>query len=183
MFKLFFSPSGRISRGQYWLVHLAVIPLFIFAFVPLFAGGKSETTAIMQSLGLLAAILPLNFWFSFCATAKRYHDRGKSAWWYLMIFVPYVGGIWHFIECGCLAGDSGPNDYGPPPGVAAHSTYDDAHYTANIQTSERYEQAIQNALLAQNSTSSAAPQYSHPKPTQQYHDRPRDGRPIFGKRI
>jgi len=55
-------------------------------------------------------------WMTFCITVKRYHDRGKSGWWYLFQFIPLVGPIWAFIELGFCSGDDGDNDYGPGPG-------------------------------------------------------------------
>ncbi len=46
---------------------------------------------------------------------KRYHDRNKSGWWVLIVFVPVIGGLWYLIECGFLRGTPGPNNYGPDP--------------------------------------------------------------------
>jgi uncharacterized membrane protein YhaH (DUF805 family) len=182
MIKLFFSPAGRMSRSQYWLVHTAVIPILALAIIPMFSANKGDYVgAIMQSLGYLALILPFTMWFGFCATVKRYHDRGKSGWWYLMVFVPYIGGIWHFIECGCLPGDSSSNEYGPPNGHVTTSEDDD--YLLQGDVNDRYQKAIENALSSQNAPAAAAVSPSHPKPAQQYFDRPRNGQPVFGKRI
>jgi uncharacterized membrane protein YhaH (DUF805 family) len=55
------------------------------------------------------------FWVSLAVAVKRWHDRGKSAWWILIVFVPVVGGIWYLIECGFLEGTSGANRYGADP--------------------------------------------------------------------
>jgi uncharacterized membrane protein YhaH (DUF805 family) len=46
---------------------------------------------------------------------KRWQDRDKSGWWILIGFVPIIGGIWAFVECGCLRGTMGDNRYGPDP--------------------------------------------------------------------
>lgn len=46
---------------------------------------------------------------------KRWHDRNKSAWWILIALIPYIGGIWILIECGCLRGTLGPNRFGGDP--------------------------------------------------------------------
>ncbi len=48
-------------------------------------------------------------------TVKRYHDRGKSAWWYLIQFIPIIGGIWALVELGFCSGDDGDNEYGDGP--------------------------------------------------------------------
>ncbi len=52
---------------------------------------------------------------TFCLTVKRYHDRGKSAWWYLIQFIPIIGGIWALVELGFCSGDDGDNEYGDGP--------------------------------------------------------------------
>jgi uncharacterized membrane protein YhaH (DUF805 family) len=54
-------------------------------------------------------------WPSLAIYVKRWHDRGKSGWWVLIVFVPIIGYLWLLIECGFLAGDDGPNEYGPDP--------------------------------------------------------------------
>ena len=54
-------------------------------------------------------------WMGFCLTVKRYHDRGKSAWWYLIQFIPIIGGIWALVELGFCSGDDGDNEYGDGP--------------------------------------------------------------------
>ena len=54
-------------------------------------------------------------WISLAIAVKRYHDRDKSGWWVLIIFLPVIGGIWYLIECGFLRGTDGNNDYGPDP--------------------------------------------------------------------
>jgi len=46
---------------------------------------------------------------------KRWHDRGKSGWWSLILLIPLIGPIWFLVECGCLRGTEGPNEYGPDP--------------------------------------------------------------------
>ncbi len=54
-------------------------------------------------------------WIGFAVGVKRYHDRGKSGWWVLIVLVPVIGGLWYLIECGFLRGTIGPNAYGPDP--------------------------------------------------------------------
>jgi uncharacterized membrane protein YhaH (DUF805 family) len=46
---------------------------------------------------------------------KRCHDRGKSAWWCLLLIIPIVGLIWAIVDLGILAGTQGANEYGPDP--------------------------------------------------------------------
>ena len=57
----------------------------------------------------------LALWIGLAIAAKRWHDRNKSAWWILIVFVPVVGGLWYLIECGFLKGTTGPNKFGSDP--------------------------------------------------------------------
>lgn len=119
--KFLFSMHGRISRLQWWLGSLVPLVIWIIAFVVIgeSIGENLETTSSGRQLIAFAA-LTLAFissiWINFCLYAKRYHDRGKSAFWFFICLVPFVGIIWQLIELGLLAGDTGTNEYGPPPG-------------------------------------------------------------------
>lgn len=93
-----FSIRGRYGRGRFWAVYVAVIALSLIA-------GLLGWLAIPYLLVLS--------WVSFSAMAKRFHDRGKSAWWTLISFIPFVGSIWILVDCGILAGQAGDNKYGP----------------------------------------------------------------------
>jgi uncharacterized membrane protein YhaH (DUF805 family) len=57
----------------------------------------------------------LAIWIALALHAKRWHDRGKSGWWTLIVLVPFIGAIWLFVELGCLRGTVGPNQYGADP--------------------------------------------------------------------
>ena len=54
-------------------------------------------------------------WISVAVQCKRWHDRDKSGWWFLINFIPIIGPLWAFIELGCLRGTMGPNLYGADP--------------------------------------------------------------------
>ena len=57
---------------------------------------------------------------SLAVAAKRFHDRDKSGWWILILFIPIIGFIWYLVELGFLPGTPGPNRFGPDPlGTAA----------------------------------------------------------------
>jgi uncharacterized membrane protein YhaH (DUF805 family) len=117
---IFFGFSGRIGRGGWWLSRLA---LFIIACLIIIAGltlhvdkKTAENNNDAAFLTVLIVGLLLLFVIDLCSTVKRYHDRNKSGWWYLIAFIPF-GSIWQLIECGMLSGDEGENYYGPPPGA------------------------------------------------------------------
>ena len=122
-----FSVNGRFSRSQYWgygvlgsalFGILAAIPYFIliFALISADEAGKDPNIALVVVLGILTFLLYIPaVWVSFVAAAKRFHDRGKTGWMSLIALIPYVGGIWILVECGCLVGTAGTNAYGPDP--------------------------------------------------------------------
>ncbi|HEY9547627.1 MAG TPA: DUF805 domain-containing protein [Solimonas sp.] len=100
------SYDGRINRQRYWafvLVYLAVV--IVAAIIDGILGIQ-----FVVLLVVLASIYP-----SICVTIKRWHDRDKSGWWILIGLVPVIGGIWSFVECGCLEGTQGPNRFGADP--------------------------------------------------------------------
>ncbi len=76
--------------------------------------GQSEKT--QGIFGILAVLLyiPL-LWSSLALQVKRWHDRNKSGAWVLISLIPLVGGIWAFVEVGCLRGTFGLNNYGEDP--------------------------------------------------------------------
>ena len=83
-------------------------------------GMSADPEQALNALGPVAWIVILVFgvvatWISIAVAVKRYHDRNKSGWWVLIVFVPIIGGLWYLIECGFLRGTPGPNNYGPDP--------------------------------------------------------------------
>ncbi len=119
---LLWSWEGRIGRARFWLGVLLVILMSIgFGIVgSLFGipidtgmGPVAEEISAAGALYLLAALIVVAY-AQLAVYAKRFHDRGKSAWWVLIAFVPIIGFFWILIELGMLPGDPGPNAYGPP---------------------------------------------------------------------
>jgi uncharacterized membrane protein YhaH (DUF805 family) len=64
---------------------------------------------------LAIPVLIYVFWVGLAIQIKRWHDRDKSGWWVFVGMIPYIGGIWQLIECGCLRGTEGENRYGDDP--------------------------------------------------------------------
>ena len=105
-----FSLQGRISRQQYWLNF--ILPVFGLSVMIAFLAdprlnprGGGDWPVILWSLAVL--------WPGIATQVKRWHDRDKSGWWYLIAFVPIIGSLWAFIETGFLPGTEGDNRYGP----------------------------------------------------------------------
>jgi len=124
---LLWSYDGRIGRARFWLgvvlVVLMSIALGVVAGlfgIPLDTGTgpQAEEIGVGGALYLLIAFIVVAY-SQLAVYAKRFHDRGKSAWWVLIAFVPVIGFFWVLIELGMLPGDPGPNAYGPPEYNAA----------------------------------------------------------------
>ncbi len=119
---ILFSFEGRIPRRIWWIVSILEYVLVNSVFV--FFAILTETGQIqpppdkyLAAVMLLAAIAssPL-IWITLAVASKRFHDRDKSGWWYLVSLLPFIiGPLWILIECGCLRGTYGPNTYGPDP--------------------------------------------------------------------
>lgn len=74
--KLFTSPSGRISRKQFWL-H-GVLPIVV----------ANVVLAWIPVIGQLIALALL--WGSICIGFKRFHDVGYPGWYSLIYLIPMV---------------------------------------------------------------------------------------------
>ena len=46
---------------------------------------------------------------------KRLHDRGRSAWWLIVLLIPVLGPLWLAIELALRRGTPGENQYGADP--------------------------------------------------------------------
>ncbi len=116
----FFGFEGRIGRGTWWLGQLLIVLILCVGIAIL---GLSMRAKDHSASG--TSMIPLVLLYLLCVVinvstgVKRYHDRGKSGWWFFMVFLPLIGGIWQLIELGFCSGTDGDNDYGPPPGSAA----------------------------------------------------------------
>ena len=111
---LFLNYDGRSNRKPYWLGSLALglMQLAIILVLALMFGLSPDSLGfdVMEALLSIIFLYP-----AFAITTKRWHDRDKSGWWSLILFVPLVGPIWMLVECGFLRGTEGPNRFGPDP--------------------------------------------------------------------
>lgn len=109
---LLFSFYGRIPRRVFWAASIIIALVFYtIVFACVFAFG--EESPVVPAVMLLAYTAVI--WTSLAVQVKRWHDRDKSAWFLLVGLIPFIGPLWQFIECGCLRGTQGPNQYGPDP--------------------------------------------------------------------
>jgi uncharacterized membrane protein YhaH (DUF805 family) len=136
----YLSFRGRANRQRYWLTVLALFGLLL-------AIGLS---GLVLRVAPLLSVIVIPVWLAvivavFANSARRLHDRGKSAWW-LVVFVVLPGlllgfgeamspggagdadgpaalmallslpfSIWGLVEMGFLKGTTGPNKFGEDP--------------------------------------------------------------------
>lgn len=117
-----FTFTGRINRARFWKYQLAVfLMIVVFDLCVLVMGGHGLLDPRHPSplkwlvFPTFLLVVAMTFWIMTAAGAKRFQDRDKTGWWVLITFVPVIGPIWYWIECGCLPGTAGPNSYGPDP--------------------------------------------------------------------
>jgi uncharacterized membrane protein YhaH (DUF805 family) len=127
----FTSFAGRIPRKTFWLAYLVMLIfswLLMFLLMTIFGASlmpdpslspEAQAAAAQDMVGKLAIpyiiLMLIILWPSLAVYTKRWHDRNKSGWWSLILFVPLVGAIWFLVELGFLRGTEGPNRYGPDP--------------------------------------------------------------------
>ncbi|ESQ73700.1 DUF805 domain-containing protein [Asticcacaulis sp. AC402] len=117
--QLLFSARGRIRRRDYWV--WGIVTLIAYVFACGFGGGVLGVAGLTRAenegvFNLMILILGIPYyWTNVCLGAKRWHDRDKSGWMYLIKFIPLIGGVWTLIECGFLDGTQGGNRYGVSP--------------------------------------------------------------------
>ncbi|MEI6557684.1 MAG: DUF805 domain-containing protein [Rhodospirillaceae bacterium] len=105
---LLFSFEGRIRRSDFWLRWTLPVTVVFIGFAALVA--VMEADAAIATVFYLVALYP-----GLAVNVKRCHDRGRSGWFFLINFIPLIGGIWYFIDVGCLRGTVGDNRFGPDP--------------------------------------------------------------------
>ena len=109
---VFLNFQGRLNRQPFWIATLVLwlVSMGVTFVTSILFGSQSAVTTFVQAVVALVLLIP-----SLAVAVKRYHDRNKSGWWILIVFIPIVGLIWYIVELGFLPGTPGPNRYGPDP--------------------------------------------------------------------
>lgn len=107
--------EGRARRSEYWyftLANLLIVMVFVISGA-IFMGTEMEAIGtvffVLAAIYVLATIVP-----NLAVTVRRLHDINKSGWYYLVSWIPYIGGVWLLILT-CTNGTVGTNNYGPDP--------------------------------------------------------------------
>lgn len=105
--------SGRARRKEFWMFFLFnFIILFALAFLidfidDLISGNEVLNFLILiYFLGMISPTLGV--------ISRRLHDIGKSGTYFLVYFIPFIGGFWLLILL-ATEGNNGSNKYGSDP--------------------------------------------------------------------
>lgn len=106
--------TGRAHRREFWIfvlgnVLISVVLYMVDAALGLRLGGDVDDWGILQVLFALFILVP-----GLAVGARRLHDIGRSGWWQLINFVPFIGGL-VLIVLWALKGHADANRFGAPP--------------------------------------------------------------------
>ena len=111
-FKNYVGFSGRARRREYWYFTLfsllITIALSILDYI-IFELSSESVLGIFTGAYALAVIIP-----TFAVTFRRLHDTGRSAWWWLINLVPFLGNL-IYLYLLILDSQPGENRWGPSP--------------------------------------------------------------------
>lgn len=116
--RLYADFAGRSQRTEYFLY--AIVLYSVIALLALLAGffspggfssgnGMATIALVVMILIVIASIIP-----SWAVTIRRLHDQGRSGWFALLAFIPYIGGL-ILLVFAFLPGTPGENEYGFDP--------------------------------------------------------------------
>lgn len=98
---------GRAPRSEYWF--FALFSVLVSVVAGIIDGVIGNPINPATSIVTVALLVP-----GIAVAVRRLHDRDRSGWWYLLIFVPLVGAIVLLVWF-CLKGTAGPNRFGDDP--------------------------------------------------------------------
>ncbi len=110
LLRFFFTVGGRISRREYAL-GLGFVYALNAALIVLALHQEDHDLAL--GLAIMISAFPSTL-AQFALAAKRCHDLALSGALTLLLLVPLVGILW-LVGLGLVAGNPGPNLYGPAP--------------------------------------------------------------------
>lgn len=91
--------SGRARRREYWFFCLSVwlinVAMRILGIIMVIISASSSLLEIVSTSSAVAmALLSLGLIVpSIAVCVRRLHDIGKSGWYFLLSFIPIIGGI------------------------------------------------------------------------------------------
>ncbi|MFC6336847.1 DUF805 domain-containing protein [Pseudomonas sp. CCM 7891] len=114
-----FTVNGRIGRLRFlaWMLVLTMAMLAVTSVVfTVGLGIAAVSPTIATIIGALVgiAVFVAFIWVSILITVQRLHDLGWSGWLWFLNLVPFVGSVFPILLM-VLPGNTGANQYGPPP--------------------------------------------------------------------
>jgi uncharacterized membrane protein YhaH (DUF805 family) len=107
-----FNFTGRATRAEYWWVFGFEVILYLVSFtldaMAVLGNGDIAFFALATPWVYLLNIVP-----SVTLTARRLHDTGRSSFWYLVNFVPFIGPFW-VIALLTMKSEDDDNKWGTP---------------------------------------------------------------------
>jgi uncharacterized membrane protein YhaH (DUF805 family) len=100
--------NGRISRMRHLLGGLVSLTIAVWLLI-FFGLAPGRLTGLLLILGFAFSVV-----WGCRLTALRLHDAGHSAWWLLLMFVPYLNVIVSLVLL-LWPADDGDNEHGSPP--------------------------------------------------------------------
>ena len=111
-FQRYFDIKGRSSRLEFWTFAIFV---FVFSNAIYFTERALSLHLTYHGLGILSGVFAvITFIPSLSVSIRRLHDRNKSGWWFLLVFLPVIGFIWLHVLF-LLKGDQVANRFGDRP--------------------------------------------------------------------
>ena len=104
--------DGRARRKEFWMFALFN---FVIAAALGLVGRVIGLGGALQALYSLGVLIP-----SLAVSVRRMHDTGRSGWWLLIAFIPFVGwliALYFLVQ----PGETAANRYGPDPKAGSGS--------------------------------------------------------------
>jgi uncharacterized membrane protein YhaH (DUF805 family) len=98
--------DGRARRKEFWMF---VLFNFVIAAALGIVGRVIGLGGALQGLYSLGVLIP-----GLAVSVRRMHDTGRSGWWLLIAFIPFVGwliALYFLVQ----PGETAANRYGPDP--------------------------------------------------------------------
>lgn len=103
--------GGRARRKEYWMFHLVnFILVGVLGMLDSLLGlhiGKDK--GALTTIYTILIFLPL-----WAVQFRRLHDTDRSAWWLLLLLIPFVGWL-VILAFNCQDGTPATNRFGPAP--------------------------------------------------------------------
>jgi uncharacterized membrane protein YhaH (DUF805 family) len=103
--------NNRAARTEYWMFSLisTVILAVLWILDHRFLHTAHPGVGLLSGAYALLVFVP-----TIAVSTRRLHDIGRSGWWQLLCFLPFVGGLVLLVFY-VLAGTPGDNEYGADP--------------------------------------------------------------------